>query len=143
MNQQSWGRFQQRLAARLFRLIDGDTLILQYGSRYTQLQQGPSSIRVEAVSNHNLPPAEQLTAEQQERLRDMGWQPPNPPLDHNWGVDQDWPLSGRTATHLVEMMVGTLRDVYHADDLGRIEVDAFNAFAGAPQEGWLRRGAGD
>ncbi len=129
MNQKSWEELQQELAARLLRLTDGDTVILSSGGRYTQLQQGPNWIRLEAASNHSLSPAEQLSAEQQERLLGMGWQPPAPPLDDNWWVQQEWPLSGRTATRLADMIVVTLRNVYGTDEVSQVEEKTFNAFA--------------
>ena len=124
----SWEQLTGSLAARLPRLRDGDTIILRSGPFFTQLGQGPDFLRVEAASSETLPADARLTAEQEQRLRELGWQPPDPPLDPNWLVEQRWPLSGATATRLASMIVGALRDVYGLD-AARIEEKAFNALS--------------
>src|SRR5262245_60542971 len=104
VTQPSWEQLTESLAARLPRLRDGDSVVLRSGPFYTQLGQGPASIRIEAAAGDSLPADAQLTAAQEQRLRELGWQPPAPG-DENWARTEPWPLSGRTATLLAAMMV--------------------------------------
>jgi hypothetical protein len=129
VSEQSWEQFTQSLAARLPRLSDGDTIILFAKPFYAQLQQGPDWIQVEAASNNSLPPDRRLSGDQEQRLRDLGWQDPNPPLEANFHVRDGWPLSGRDATRLSAMIVTALRDVFGIEDAGQVEEKAFNAFS--------------
>ncbi|WP_285689956.1 hypothetical protein [Actinoplanes sp. NBRC 103695] len=127
VTQSSWEQLTESLAARLPWLGDGDSIILQSGPFYTQLGQGPASIRIEAAAGDSLPADAQLTAAQEQQLGDLGWQPPAHG-DQNWARTEPWPLSGRTATQLATMIVGALRDVFGLD-AARVEERAFNAFS--------------
>jgi hypothetical protein len=118
----------ESLATRLLRMRDGDTVSLRSGPYYAQVAQYPAAIRIEAVFNGHLPADAQLSAEQVQRLHDLGWRPPDDPSDVNWMVTEDWPLSGRTAKALASLMVGALRDVYGLD-IDQVEERAFNAFS--------------
>ena len=129
MSEQSWEQFTESLAARLPRLRDGDTIILSSGPFYAQLQQGPDWIQVEASSNESLPPDHRLSGEQEQRLREQGFQDPSPPLESNFHIQQGWPLSGHAATQLSAMIVTALRDVYGIEDAGHVQEKAFNAFS--------------
>ncbi len=128
MSVSSWQELNDRLAARLPQLTEGDVIILGSGRRYTQLMQRRAGLTLEAVSNSGLPPEQQLGAEQESRLREKGWQPPDKPLRLNWWHDvHQWPLHSRDATRIAELMVSTLRDVYDVTEPGDVEESAFNA----------------
>ena len=128
MSGRSWEQLRDDLATRLPRLADGDVIILGQGRRYTQLMQRRNGLSVEAVSNHGLPPEEQLGAEQENRLREKGWQPPNRPLRLNWWYDVDqWPLHSSDAARVADLMVSTLRDVYDVTEPDAVEDSSFNA----------------
>lgn len=129
MSELSWERLTESLAARLPRLRDGDTVLLLSGPFYAQLQQGPDWIQVEAASSHSLPADARLSDEQEQHLRGLGFEPPAPPLESNWHVQEGWPLSGRTATRLASMMTSALRDVFGIDEAGQVQEKAFNAFS--------------
>jgi hypothetical protein len=68
LSHDSWQQLTQQLASRLPRFEDGDTVILRHGGRYTQVQQRPNGITVEAVSNHLQPPDRCLSADQERQL---------------------------------------------------------------------------
>ena len=128
MSASSWQELHDRLAARLPQLTDGDVVILGSGRRYTQLMQRPTGLTLEAVSNSGLPPEQQLGADQENRLREKGWQPPAKPRRLNWWQDVDrWPLHSRDAVRIAELMVSTLRDVYDVTEPAEVEESSFNA----------------
>lgn len=129
MAYQTWEQLTQELAARLPRLIDGDTIRLADEPYFAMLQQAPEFLRLETASSHTLPPDRRLTAGQEQQLRALGWQQPDVPGDPNFWVELDWPLSGAQALQAAAMMVGALRDVYGLDRVDRIEEKAFNAFS--------------
>lgn len=129
MAYQSWEQLTLELAARLPRLTNGDTIRLADEPYFSMLQQAPDFLVVHTASNHTLPPERQLTAEQEQQLRALGWEPPDVPGDPNFWVHADWPLSGAEALRVAGMMVGALRDVHGVDRVERIEEEAFNAFS--------------
>jgi hypothetical protein len=127
----SWPEFTRTLGATLPFLDDGDTLIFSYEGSYAQCQMAEVWLHAEVVSNHHLPPEHQLSAEQEEQLRAMGWLPPDPPGNFNWHVKVPvpfpMPMSDDEAVRLAEMMVSALRDVYGIDRVDLLEEREFNA----------------
>lgn len=123
----SWQELTQTLGARLPRLDDGDSLILEHGDFYAQCQMAEDWLHADVVSNHHLPPEHQLSAEQEERLRAMGWLPPDPPGNFNWHVKVPVPMSDDDGARVAEMMVGALRDVFGIDRADLLKGRAFNA----------------
>lgn len=128
MSASSRQQLQDQLAARLPQLTEGDVIILGSGRLYTQLMQRRDGLTLEAVSNSGLPGDQQLDADQENRLREKGWQPPDEPLRLNWWQDvNQWPLHSRDAARIADLMVSTLRDVYGVGEPGDIEESSFNA----------------
>ncbi|KUL25807.1 TY-Chap domain-containing protein [Actinoplanes awajinensis] len=114
MSAASWEDLTARLRARLPGLQTMEVISLKAaGNRYTQLIQRPTGLTLEATANEFLPPDGRLTPEQEKRLRDKGWLPPDPPGRNNWWYDIDrLPLSDVDTARVVDLMVCTLRDVY-------------------------------
>lgn len=106
---QTWEQLSQELAARLTRLVDGDTIRLADEPYSSTLQQAPEFLRLETASNHTLPPDRRLTAEQEQQLRGLGWEPPEVPGSPNFWIRVGWPLSGAEALRAAGMMVGVRR----------------------------------
>lgn len=129
MAYRSWEQLTQELAARLPRLADGDTIRLADEPYFSMLQQAPDLLRLETASSHTLPPDRRLTAEQEQRLRALGWEQPEVPGDPNFWIELDWPLSGVRALQAAGMVVGALHEVYGVPRVEAIEEQAFNAFS--------------
>jgi hypothetical protein len=129
MSASSWDELTEQLAARLPGLEVDDVVILAApGNRYTEVVQLKNGIALDAVSNSFLPPEGQLTGEQEQELRDKGWQAPEPPFRQNWWHEvHKWPLHSRDAAGIAELMVSTLRDVYRVSGPADIEVRSFKS----------------
>jgi hypothetical protein len=129
MTVSSWDKMTEQLADRLPWLELDDVIILGApGNRYTQIVQLEDKVAVSAVSNAFLPPDGQLTAEQEQQLQALGWQPPNTPFrQHWWHEVEQAPLYSEEAARIAELMVSTLRDVYRVASPADIELDSFNA----------------
>jgi hypothetical protein len=126
----TWSRFAERLSRRLVVLADADTFIFADADvprRFAQLQQTPIVLMLEVSSNVVLPAGATLTPEEEERLRDLGWFPPDLPNWSNWYLHLNWPLSTDAAGNAARLVVASLRDVLgvaEPDDLG---ITGFNA----------------
>ncbi len=129
MSVSSWEELTGQLAARLPGLAVDDVVILAApGNRYTELVQLKNGIALDAVANSFLPPEGQLTGEQEQELRDKGWQAPEHPFRQNWWHEvHKWPLHSRDAAAIAELMVSTLRDVYRVAVPSDIEVRSFRS----------------
>jgi hypothetical protein len=129
MSASSWEELTEQLAARLPRLeIDDVVILAASGNRYTELVQLKNGLALDAVSNAFLPPDGQLTAAQEQELREKGWQPPERPFRQLWWHEVDkWPLHSSDAAGVAELMVSTLRDVYRVGSPSDIEVRSFRA----------------
>ncbi len=129
MTQQEWERLAQELGDRLVDLEEGDTIILRRGVYYTQCQMADELLHADAVSNHHLPADSQISSEQEEKLRTLGWLPPDPPSFFNFYVQQEQPFGLKEGVHVAELMLGALREVYGVAEVDQIEEKAFNAFS--------------
>ncbi len=128
MTATSWEQLTERIAVRLPLLENNDVISLKSAGRYTQLIQREDGLNLEAVSNRFLPPGRRLTTDEEQQLRQKGWEPPNPPLQLNWWRDvKQWPLHSRDSHRIAELLVSTLRDVYRIADPSEIVERSFNA----------------
>lgn len=128
MSSGGWESLTNELARGIAALADGDTIILRNDVYFTQMQQGPSWLTIEAVSNEFLPLQRQIGTEQQQRLAQMGWEPPQPPGRLNWWKTYSWPLPSSEARQAASLLTSTLRDVFGAYEVGTITKERFNAF---------------
>jgi hypothetical protein len=128
MNADPWGDLTGDLAAQLPYLKNGDIVILKREDRYVQLFQGPDGGSIEASANANLPAPQRLSAAGEEKLSEMGWEPPRPPDRHNWWIDYGWPLHSREARRLAELLVATLREAFETKNPRELQREDFNAF---------------
>ncbi len=135
MTSLSWEALTLRIAARLPRLQDRDTIILFYRPWFTQLQQFEDRyVQVEAAAEKGTGTllGLELRPEQEFRLAEIGWLAPDQSESFNWWARGYSPLSGREALRLTRMMVTSMRDVYGVTDPGQIELTTFNAYTGEP-----------
>ena len=119
----AWQEFGHHLAQSLADMDEGEHLIIEEKKRTVYVQfaeQGFSGMRVEAVSSTFCLPEVELSKEDLETLRAIGWNPPTyiqsksipaPKSGScNYFMDIAFPVS---YSSLAEMAVQTLRTVYH------------------------------
>ncbi|AEV85523.1 hypothetical protein ACWT_4501 [Actinoplanes sp. SE50] len=131
MTADPWTALADRLARLLTRREADDFLILHAGPYYVQCYQGPAELYAEALANRSDFPPVRLPAAAEQRLRDLGWQPPDGP-DENWTTRLPFPASHRQARALADRMLTTLREVYQVGTITDLRYEATNARAGTP-----------
>jgi hypothetical protein len=129
----AWEALAARLALVLTRLEAGEFLILHAGSYYVQCYQEPALLHVEALGNRPGFPPVPTDAAGEQRLRDLGWLPPEAPGE-NWTARMAFPASNRQARRLADRMLVTLREVYHAEDVGGLRYEAHHSQTGESRD---------
>ena len=112
-----WDRLAERVAETLPTLAARSFLTLAWGAVppvYVQFGQSASELSAHTGSDDVLPPARRLDSAAVERLRGLGWSPPeaDPTGRHTWSVAVPWPARSAEHRRLAEMAVGVLRDVH-------------------------------
>lgn len=131
VNTESWEQLARGLSSEMLAMTDGDTVILFYGKAFVQMQQTPSALIVEAVSNRWLPAERQLSQEDEEKLQAQGWSPPRPEIGStNWRHVVGWPIHTKEAREAAEKMVCALREIYGAGSPQELERQSFNSNPG-------------
>ncbi len=130
-----WASFAARLAESIGVLDTDEYLILSHPRthHFVQCTMDEGHLRLEAKSNHYMPPARQLGMEEELRLVELGWKAPTHAPDAeervrsgspNWFRDYDEPVDmGQAAL----MMVMTLREVYRMRSPRALRYHAFRA----------------
>ncbi len=139
----AWQDFGQQLAAALADMDAGEHLIIDEKKRPVYVQfaaLGLSGMRAEAVSSTFCLPHVELSKEDLNTLRELGWNPPTyipsksipPPKDGscNYYMDIESPVSCRA---LAELAIQTLRRVYHTQHPRVLKYQAFGPLGNAYQ----------
>ncbi|HUG27987.1 MAG TPA: hypothetical protein VMK53_06780 [Gemmatimonadales bacterium] len=130
-----WASFAARLAESITVLDTDEYLILSHPRthHFVQCTMDEGELRLEAKSNHFVPPARQLGMEQELRLVELGWKAPTHAPDAkervrngspNWFRDYAEPVD---ADEAALMMVMTLREVYGVRSPRALRYHAFRA----------------
>lgn len=130
-----WAAFAARLAEAMSVLECDEYLILSHPRthHFVQCAIGEGGLRLEAKSNHFIPPSRQLGMDQELRLIELGWKPPTHAPNAkervsggspNWYRDHDEPLE---AAELAMVLVMTLREVYGVRSPRALRYHAFGA----------------
>lgn len=130
-----WATFAARLAESIAALDTDEYLILSHprSHHFVQCTMDEGQLRLEAKSNHFIPPARQLGMEQELRLVELGWKAPTHAPDAkervrngspNWFRDYTEPVDAEQAA---PMMVMTLREVYGVRSPRALRYHAFRA----------------
>lgn len=130
-----WASFAARLAEAIAVLDTEEYLILSHprSHHFVQCTMDEGNLRMEAKSNHYIPPARQLAMEQELRLVELGWKAPTHAPDAeervhsgspNWFRDYGEPVDAGEAAL---MMVVTLREVYGVRSPRALRYHAFRA----------------
>lgn len=127
----AWQELERRLADTLSDLSEDEFLVIEQkvSNRFVQFAaQGRYGMRVEAVANTFLPPAEHLSNQSIASLLSLGWHAPTYDLDKvskeppdgspNFFLDAASPVPFE---RLAALAVTTLRDVYGVDHPGQLQ----------------------
>jgi hypothetical protein len=131
MSVDAWEDLAARLALVFTHMEADDFLILSSGPYYVQCYRDPDLLCAEALADRPGFPPVPIGAEGGQRLRDLGWLPPQETWG-NWTVELDCPYSSRAARRLADRMVASLREVYQAEDPGDLRYKASNSQTGEP-----------
>jgi len=139
----AWQEFGHHLAQSLADMDEGEHLIIEEKKRTVYVQfaaLGFSGMRVEAVSSTYCLPEVELSKEDLNTLRALGWNPPTyipsktiptPKTGScNYYLDVDFPVS---SCGLAELTVQTLRTVYHTAHPRLLHYLAFGPLGNAYQ----------
>src|SRR5262249_17729711 len=108
MSDAAWAELTTKLSSVILAFVRGDTLILRKDrQRYVQVAHVVDAVHAEAVSNEFLPPQQRLSTEQEQRLTELGWLPPEPPRKLNYYHEISVPASGAEAQRLARLLVQT------------------------------------
>jgi hypothetical protein len=129
MSGDPWETLAERLALILTRLEVDDFLILHSGAYYVQCYQEPAGLYAEALANRPQYPPVRIGAQAEQRLLDLGWQPPIN-AEENWTARLVFPASHRQARQLADRLIVTLRDIYQTRSTTDLRYEASNAIAG-------------
>jgi hypothetical protein len=121
-----WDAFSERLAAELAGLDPQMVLVVHrrvQGSHYVQAFRTGSALRAEAVSSAVLSEELRFDTRAEERLADLGWQPPSP--NSNWTYDLGPGAGPQEYRRLARMMSVALRDVQGTAEPADLAYEAF------------------
>ncbi|MBO3743213.1 TY-Chap domain-containing protein [Actinoplanes flavus] len=130
MSIESWDGLAAVIAGMAPAMVDGDTLIVDCGPYFVQMQQMEECLAVEAVGDEYLPEDRQLTGRDRQHMLELGWDPIDPVVNPNWRRPFRWPLRSGDAALVGRLFVRTLREVYGAVSPDDVTVSRFNAFGG-------------
>jgi hypothetical protein len=122
-----WSGLAEDVAAELRNRSEADIVVLWYADRFVKFVQLQDGIYADTISNEFLPAGAKLTLNEERRLADLGWFPP----DHatarfNWWCMAPWPLRAAQGRALSRLWLRTLHDVHGVREPHRLTYTAFN-----------------
>jgi hypothetical protein len=126
MSDTAWDQLTTKLSAAILSFVRGDTLILRKDRwRGVQLAHVVDAVHGESVAN-------ELRPEQERRLTELGWLPPDPPgrLDYYQRIPV--PVSAAEAQRSARLLVQTLREIHGVENPAELTVEAWNDETGQP-----------
>jgi T3SS (YopN, CesT) and YbjN peptide-binding chaperone 3 len=115
----AWDRLTAKLSSAILGFVRGDTLILRNDRRGVQLAHVVDTVYSESVEKN-------LRPEQEQRLTEIGWLPPNPPGNFSYYHEISVPVSSAEAQRLARLLVQTLREIHGVDSPAELAVEAWN-----------------